>query len=730
MIQTMKCKLLLIAFCLTTLQMQAQWATIEGPKQENIENLAYTDGVLYGYSKHGIYKSTDEGYTWTLDRKVFNRAGVLAAEYVTDGSNHYINPGTGLSIMRVDADGSMVNIPLDIKPFEGEFVRTITADVGIIYVLVGIRTLYSTDQGDSWQSVTNPVPDVISFALFKGEMYVSNQNKVYRSTDMGQTWPHTAQISGAYGLRLSATTDFLFANAGYSAIYRSSDGSIFEHLETLVAGYGYFDDLIVYNPNGEFAIINRDECAGFSVNRSVNGTFVNFSDPISNRHWAYDCWVKGDHMVLATDRGLLHSTTGGQTFKEDEVIPFVSNDIIEIKKRDNQLAILNSNLNLMNTPIQAINWQYFEEGLLNPDTCLNVSKSIYNVKLTATNNKIFTLFHGKIYNLNATSHRWNEVDLDLTVYDVIHNIAGMGENVYTLVCPALILDTIPSDYKDELSVMSEDGGNAYKLDVVTGGARISFFQPIVSTQESLIFSAADSAGTATFLIDMTADESFSAPFLSSECSAFLFGGVSNIKMEADGERLYSICSGQAYVYEKARQEWQRWTPQNWENGEPLYHKDLRFFRLHKDVFWIGVYGEGLYYATDGSGRFYKYDFQPPNLDVTAIDFDGDEIWVGAADGNVYHSQVQVRKSAQITSPFQVHNSPSADQRLILQSKVPQTAPTELSVFAATGQLVHTTTLPAGTDWTVELPNTVPGMYWVSLRTTDGNVFTEKWVRGR
>jgi photosystem II stability/assembly factor-like uncharacterized protein len=719
----MKYTLLLIAFCFTTLGLQAQWETIECPKQSNLEKFAYAEGVLYGYSKHGIYKSTDEGYTWTLDRKVINRTGRLFSKYVTDGIDHYLDLGLGSSIVQVDVDGKVVDIPLNTNFLEGEFVRDIAAQSGVIYVLVGPRTLYSIDKGVTWQSVTNPEPNLFCFAFFKGAMYVAKNDKLYRSGDMGQTWVMVQQFNNAYVIQLTATPEFLFVNAGYITVHRSSDGFVSQSLETPILGKAGYDDLLAYNPSGQFSIINRDLCAGFSIKKSINGNFQNFIDTVSARYWPSDSWIKGDHWIIATNKGLLHSTDGGQSFKDNVVSPFISSDIIQVKKRDNQLAIVNNYSNLLNTPIPMVNGYNLTVSPLSFDSCMYSFGGISDVQVTATHNKIFALTYGKLYTLNQSDYNWKEIVVNKGLSDEMHSITGIGENLYI----GMNYGTFTGA---KFKVLSQGGDNEYDLTIPTESIKLNPFQPPIETSKNLIFSGLDPTGSLPLFINMSNDQSFSAPFPTDGCNTVVFGGTPVLRIEDDGERLYSICSGQASVYEKAKEQWQNWTPQNWNNGEPLYHKDLRFFRLHKDVFWIGVYGEGLYYATDGSGRFYKYESQPPSLDVTAVDFDGNEMWVAAADGNVYHSRMQVRKSARVESPFQVHNSPSADQRLVLQSKVPQTAPTELSVFAATGQLVHTITLPAGTDWTVELPNTVPGMYWVSLRTATGNVFTEKWVRGR
>jgi hypothetical protein len=279
----MKYTLLLIAFCFTTLGLQAQWETVEGPKQWNLEKFVYAEGVLYGYSNHGIYKSTDEGYNWMLDRKVLNNSGLFVAEYVTNGSDHYLNPGTGVSITRIEPNGRVVNIPLDIRSLEGESVRNIAVFGGIIYAFVGQRTLYSTDRGETWQSIVNPMFEPYSFALFKGAMYVSGKDQLYRSGDMGQTWAMVRQFDGAYGVQLTAVNDFLYANAAFVNVYRSSDGFITDSQETNIFGEVDYNTLFAYHQNGLFSMVKRDVCAGFSVKVLTGRSIVGYKANI--------CWL-------------------------------------------------------------------------------------------------------------------------------------------------------------------------------------------------------------------------------------------------------------------------------------------------------------------------------------------------------------------------------------------------------------------------------------------------------
>jgi hypothetical protein len=252
-----------------------------------------------------------------------------------------------------------------------------------------------------------------------------------------------------------------------------------------------------------------------------------------------------------------------------------------------------------------------------------------------------------------------------------------------------------------------------------------------ATSKGIVFEVTDFVGrpASSNLVIMTDEESF-VQVLTQGNGCYASGRIQLPNVEYDGEYIYSICKDQAYIYEINNPVWQRWTPQDLNVGEPFQFKDIRFFRLHKGILWIGIHGEGLYYAIDPSGRFYKYDYQPPNLDITAVDFDGNEIWIAAADGNIYHSRIQVRRGARVDSPFRVQNSPASDDRIVLKSNTAQSGTTELSIFAATGQFIKSETLTAGNAWEITVPTAVPGMYFLNLKTSDGDAFTEKWVAGR
>jgi hypothetical protein len=163
--------LLFFIACLLAGTAQAQWSTITGPKDHNIQKLSYQDGVLYGYSRHGIYRSTDEGYNWTFDRKVIQRGfdpnfGIVE-QYLVDGSNHYFFTSFPTAIQRVEPNGELVNIELPAALSLSFSYRAFEADNGILYLFTYEGIYSSLDGGDNWQYV--PRNSILSVCCLKAQ---------------------------------------------------------------------------------------------------------------------------------------------------------------------------------------------------------------------------------------------------------------------------------------------------------------------------------------------------------------------------------------------------------------------------------------------------------------------------------------------------------------------------------------------------------------------------------
>jgi hypothetical protein len=727
----MKSILLFVIACLLVLPVQAQWETIEGPKQTNIQKLDYADGVLYGYSRHGIYRSTDEGYNWVLDRS-FNPPDEISTfgveQLIVDGSERYLKLNSSNRCYRIEPDGQTILLTgSDI--FVGQEGVKIHASGGILYALTYSTISYSFDRGVTWQG--NNVSG--NKTVFKGAIYLNKSGQLSRSFDFGITWTRIGPTGIYLNGQFHNTDQHLFFVEGITKIRYSSDGFELDQRITSAVSFPWVNNYqLVFNRNASIAAVRSDE-TGFSVALNTNNQWQVLLDSFVLQSTPTDFWLDGDHWVVCSPSGLLHSTDGGRSFTSDLTVPFVSTYIEQFHQKQGVIVLRDDSGQVCWRGDPQEDWRYFDSSLIKP-----YNPNLYNGWLAKSDQYFYYLIGNYLFSRAIYNDEWNRMKLsnntrwggysNLVAYNEDYYLLKLEESTTASPSPGLfplygrsvVKGTNESNEFIELTLPDE-------LNTPIGMGSINKLR---STNAGIVYiEEAPLLGQPSNMAFITEDQKFSPTIEGNSCFPILGTSVQDW-LEYDSKRFFSICQGQAYVYEMDNPGWQVWAPQDWEKGEPLYHKDIRFFRIHKGVFWIGIYGEGLFYAIDPSGRFYKYDYQPPNLDITAVDFDGNEIWIAAADGNIYHSRIQVRRGARVDSPFRVQNSPASDDRIVLKSNTAQSGTTELSIFAATGQFIKSETLTAGNAWEITVPTAVPGMYFLNLKTSDGDAFTEKWVAGR
>jgi photosystem II stability/assembly factor-like uncharacterized protein len=725
----MKSIFLLVFTCLLALSAQAQWETLEGPRSSNIQQLCYADNTLYGLSKHAIYRSTDEGYSWVLDRS-FNPPDGMSVlgvkQLIVDGAERYMKLGAFNRCYRIESDGESVLLT-GTDLFAGQEEVKIHASGGILYALTHSTIAYSLDRGTTWQG--NNVSG--NKTVFKGAIYLNKSGQLSRSFDFGIAWTRVGPTGVYLNGQLHNTDQHLFFVESTTKILYSSDGFEADQRIASAVSFSWVNKYqLLFNRNASIAAAHTDE-TGLSVALNTNNQWQVVLSAFKLQSTPTDYWLDNDHWVVCSPSGLLHSTDGGRSFTSDNTIPFVSTYIEQLHQNKGIVVFRDDNGEIVwRNDIQK-DWKYFDPSLIAP-----YYPSSHNTWLAKSEQKFYYLVGNYLFSIAIHNDEWDRMELfsntrwgdysSLVAYDEDYYLLKFEETntlspgFFPLYGRSVVKGTTESNEFVKIALPDE-------LNIPVGR---SFLNKLRRTNAGIVYiEEAPMLGQPSNMAFITEDQNFSPTIEGNSCFPILGTSVQDW-LEYDSKRLFSICQGQAYVYEMDNPGWQLWTPQNWEKGEPLYHKDIRFFRIYKGVFWIGVKGEGLYYATDPSGRFYKYDFQPPSLDVTAVDFDGNEIWVAAADGNIYHSRIQVRKSARVESPFIVQNSPAGDERIVLKSNTQQAGTTELSIFAATGQFIKSETLAAGNAWEITVPTAVPGMYFLHLKASDGEAFTEKWVAGR
>ena len=180
----------------SSLALDNQWIIdLEKDNQNNI--YALTISSTYG---SGLFKSTDNGISWF---QVWNYSGGLNDLYIDINNNIYIglNFTEGRGGVYKSSDGGQTWS--NIFPLQANVYAIIKSTNGSLLLAgydAGLARIYrSTNEGASWETYSFPINFMATdFAISpQGTIFLSTAGYgIYRSTDNGLTWNAIGQMTG------------------------------------------------------------------------------------------------------------------------------------------------------------------------------------------------------------------------------------------------------------------------------------------------------------------------------------------------------------------------------------------------------------------------------------------------------------------------------------------------------------------------------------------------------
>ncbi len=208
-------------------------------------------GLSNSYITRGLYKSTDNGQTWNLIAFANEGINSLAT------GNSFVVASTGIGsptpgIYLTTDDGQ------SWSPISSGFTALKLAVSGNRIYAPGSGLRVTTDFGVQWNTINNDFG--IGIAVKDSLIFFGTQDgKIYRSTDYGQSWQLPFNISGAYIRSLHIYEQNVFAGTD-SGFFVSTDGglSFFNKNDNL--GLSRIEDIMVYNnflyvANGNYMVV-------------------------------------------------------------------------------------------------------------------------------------------------------------------------------------------------------------------------------------------------------------------------------------------------------------------------------------------------------------------------------------------------------------------------------------------------------------------------------------------
>jgi photosystem II stability/assembly factor-like uncharacterized protein len=226
------------------LGMAADWEKVAGPPGVDVTVIYKGGDILYaGTEKLGVYRSTDNGTSWSPANVGIERTHVhdiiasgpnvlaaTAASQCPSSLNVFRSTDNGLTWTPTSGLGGLVTLSFAAK---GSFIYA------GVYNPLGNGVWRSADNGNTWQAVPSIIHSGDQVFVSGNAILVAEDNFIWRSIDEGATWDVVEQfaLTGIHDFARVGTRLFAAATTGYES---SDDNGATWNFTFFTGGVGSF----------------------------------------------------------------------------------------------------------------------------------------------------------------------------------------------------------------------------------------------------------------------------------------------------------------------------------------------------------------------------------------------------------------------------------------------------------------------------------------------------------
>jgi photosystem II stability/assembly factor-like uncharacterized protein len=207
-----------------------QWRLLPGPEGASVKALFSHGAYLFAGTSKGIFRSTDQGQSWT--KLNVTQGGVLIYALAVSGSRLFVGTNSGL-FLSTDDGRSWTRSGENLQHWQGVFSLAVSGpnilagcDKGYIYL--------STDLGHSWTTVNAGIDPPVKYAALRTialnvgvagapRLIAGTFDGLFVSTNRGHTWRPTIDAGQVSTLKVIGSA--IFAGGG-GGVFISRDNGL------------------------------------------------------------------------------------------------------------------------------------------------------------------------------------------------------------------------------------------------------------------------------------------------------------------------------------------------------------------------------------------------------------------------------------------------------------------------------------------------------------------------
>jgi uncharacterized protein (TIGR03437 family) len=283
-------------------------AQTSGPECGQINALVSNGADLFAANYGGVFRSTDQGQSWTAVNNGF-REDLYIRSLVVSGAGLFASARD--NIFRSTNNGQSWMVVSDMG------ADRLFANGSDLFAFTGRGFLRSTDDGRSWTPANNGLPDLLvtSLAAIGANLFAGvSDSGVFVSTDNGQSW--TAINAGLPGLKVRSLV------VSGANIFAGIDGGVFRLASD---GQNWEDANVGLPPNpfiSSFAVSGQNLFVGIASPGAESGVFVSTNNGqswearnngLTNR-FVNALIVSGAYLFAGAEGGVFVSSNNGQNW--------------------------------------------------------------------------------------------------------------------------------------------------------------------------------------------------------------------------------------------------------------------------------------------------------------------------------------------------------------------------------------------------------------------------------
>ena len=290
--------------------LHAQWQKTGGPPGMDVNAFYQRGNMLFaGTSAHGIFKSSDNGITWSASNSGVADKSVFSL--VANAS--FIFAGTDSGVFRSQNNGATWQAAN--QGIEQKFVYCFLFANGFLFAGTSGGLYKSADNGSSWSDANGNAltSSIIHDIIFTQHLVVIADNLVFYSDDNGDSWNYNQNSPFILGVNPSffARRDSVLLASG-TGVFRSFDGGInWSNFITVTPGSN-IDGLV-----GSKNYIVAGTKKGMFVSPNFGQTWKSIkAKGIRDGNWfTHNFYTSGKNFLLAYDEiGVGYSADSGKNW--------------------------------------------------------------------------------------------------------------------------------------------------------------------------------------------------------------------------------------------------------------------------------------------------------------------------------------------------------------------------------------------------------------------------------